>query len=154
ARPRRRIACAGPACRRRRRCGGCARAALRRIKPGVGRGALFASRQHAGVMLAAVVFAPVEVGLCKMRPIKSFFVVALVLPLALWWWAAAPLPQPLTYFSFRALFVQGSGIAAIAAMSLALLLALRPRWLEPHLRGLDKMYRLHKWLGITALVVG
>jgi predicted ferric reductase len=38
-------------------------------------------------------------------------------------------------------------------MSLAMLLALRPRWLEPRLDGLDKVYRLHKWLGITALVV-
>ena len=27
-------------------------------------------------------------------------------------------------------------------------------WLERHLDGLDKMYRLHKWLGIGALVVG
>ena len=33
-----------------------------------------------------------------------------------------------------------------------MLLAIRPTWLEPHLYGLDKMYRLHKWLGITALV--
>ena len=32
------------------------------------------------------------------------------------------------------------------------MLAARPVWLEPALGGLDKMYRLHKWLGITALV--
>ncbi|MCZ7560565.1 MAG: ferric reductase-like transmembrane domain-containing protein [Burkholderiaceae bacterium] len=32
-------------------------------------------------------------------------------------------------------------------------LALRPKWLELHLDGLDKMYRLHKWLGVTALAV-
>ncbi|GGB54963.1 ferric reductase [Tistrella bauzanensis] len=40
----------------------------------------------------------------------------------------------------------------MAAMSLAMLLALRPRWPERWLGGLDKMYRLHKWLGIAALV--
>jgi predicted ferric reductase len=39
-----------------------------------------------------------------------------------------------------------------ACLPACLLLAVRPKWLEPHLRGLDKMYRLHKWLGITALV--
>lgn len=62
------------------------------------------------------------------------------------------LPQPFTYFSFRAAFIQLTGILAIGTMSACPLLAVRPKWLEPHLRGLDKMYRLHKWLGITALV--
>jgi predicted ferric reductase len=38
-------------------------------------------------------------------------------------------------------------------MSVALLLALRPVLLEPWLGGLDKMYRLHKWLGIAALAL-
>src|SRR5690554_6795866 len=38
-------------------------------------------------------------------------------------------------------------------MSLAMLLALRQRWLEVWLDGLDKMYRLHKWLGIGALLL-
>ena len=34
-----------------------------------------------------------------------------------------------------------------------MILALRPVRLEPLLDGLDKTYRLHKWLGITGLVV-
>lgn len=50
--------------------------------------------------------------------------------------------------------VQLSGILAIGCMSVAMILALRPRWPESWLGGLDKMYRLHKWFGITALVVG
>lgn len=45
------------------------------------------------------------------------------------------------------------GAASIAAMSLALLLSIRPRWLEPLFGGLDRMYGAHKWLGITALVL-
>jgi predicted ferric reductase len=48
--------------------------------------------------------------------------------------------------------IQFTGVIATGAMSVAMLLAIRPTWLEPHLYGLDKMYRLHKWLGITALV--
>lgn len=33
-----------------------------------------------------------------------------------------------------------------------MILAIRPVFFEPYLGGLDKMYRLHKWLGITGLV--
>ena len=56
-------------------------------------------------------------------------------------------------FPARSLLAQLTGVLAIGCMSLAMLLALRPRWLEAWLDGLDKMYRLHKWLGISALVV-
>lgn len=45
------------------------------------------------------------------------------------------------------------GAAAIVAMSLALILAARPRLLEPLFGGLDRMYVVHKWLGITALAL-
>ena len=85
--------------------------------------------------------------------VKQAFIAALVLLTGLWLLAEPQLPQPLTYFGFRAVFMQYSGVIAIGVMSLSMLLALRPVWLEPHLDGLDKMYRLHKWLGITALVV-
>jgi predicted ferric reductase len=43
------------------------------------------------------------------------------------------------------------GAAGFVAMALALILAARPRALEPLFGGLDRMYRAHKWLGITAL---
>jgi len=58
-----------------------------------------------------------------------------------------------TFFAFRDVFMQYSGVLAIGVMSVSMLLALRPVALESQLGGLDKMYRLHKWLGITALVV-
>ncbi|SDH85215.1 ferredoxin reductase family protein [Pseudomonas panipatensis] len=77
---------------------------------------------------------------------------ALLIGLSLLWALAdSVLPQPLSYFALRTLQVQYTGILAIAAMSVALLLAVRPRRIEPLLGGLDKMYRLHKWLGISAL---
>ena len=84
--------------------------------------------------------------------IKVFLLAGIVLLAALWLFADTLVPQPFTYFNFRDAFVQFTGVLAIGCMSLALLLALRPRWLEPHLDGLDKMYRLHKWLGISVLV--
>tara|TARA_R110001583_G_scaffold130834_1_gene282565 strand:+ start:67843 stop:69180 length:1338 start_codon:yes stop_codon:yes gene_type:complete len=87
-----------------------------------------------------------------MKSIKYTLLLALLLPTALWLFADSLLPEPLTYFSFRSVFVQYSGVMAIALMSVAILLALRPTFIEPYLKGLDKMYRLHKWLGISALV--
>ena len=57
------------------------------------------------------------------------------------------------YFALRTVWVQYSGVLAMAMMSVAMVLAARPVWLEPHLDGLDKMYRLHKWLGISGLVI-
>lgn len=45
-----------------------------------------------------------------------------------------------------------SGYLAINFMSLTLLLATRPAWLETPLGGLDSIYQLHKWIGLLAVV--
>ena len=45
------------------------------------------------------------------------------------------------------------GAASIAALSLTLILSTRSRLLEPFFGGLDRMYGVHKWLGITALAL-
>ncbi|WP_205600039.1 ferric reductase-like transmembrane domain-containing protein, partial [Arhodomonas sp. KWT] len=71
----------------------------------------------------------------------------------LWLLADTLLPEPLNYFSFRHAFVQYTGVLAIGTMSLAMVLATRPARAERRLNGLDKMYRLHRWLGIAALTV-
>jgi predicted ferric reductase len=57
------------------------------------------------------------------------------------------------FVGFRNLMVQYSGFLAFGMMSLILFLSIRPVWLTRRLGGLDKAYRLHKWLGITVLVV-
>lgn len=44
-----------------------------------------------------------------------------------------------------------SGYLAIALMSLAMLLATRPAWLEAPLGGMDRVYRTHKWAGILGV---
>ncbi|MDY7577292.1 ferric reductase-like transmembrane domain-containing protein [Herbaspirillum sp. RTI4] len=80
-----------------------------------------------------------------------FFLLALS---GLWLLADTLMPTPFTYFTFRKVLVQFTGVIAIGAMSVAMMLAIRPKWLERHLDGLDKMYRLHKWLGMTALIAG
>lgn len=71
---------------------------------------------------------------------------------ALWLFAYLPLTEDLSVIVIRNLLAQYSGVIGIGAMSVAMILAVRPVWLEPKLGGLDKSYRLHKWLGISGLV--
>lgn len=61
-------------------------------------------------------------------------------------------PQGWGWFAWRGPVVQYTGALAIVGMAAAMLLAMRSRWLEARLDGLDKMYRLHKWIGIGVLV--
>jgi predicted ferric reductase len=70
---------------------------------------------------------------------------------ALWWRADLWVEIPSDFASWRSSLINLTGALGIAAMSVALILAVRPARLEPFFGGLDKMYRLHRWLGITAL---
>ena len=86
------------------------------------------------------------------RIVVSMVLVPLSL-LALWLASMPFLGLPFEVFALRKPFLQGTGTLAIGLMSVALVLATRPVFFEPWLGGLDKMYRLHKWLGVTALVL-
>ncbi len=89
-----------------------------------------------------------------MKRITIVFWTALALLAALWLAADPGALQASGFFGLRGSMVQLSGLLAMACMSLAMILALRPRWPERWVGGLDKMYRLHKWLGIGGLVLG
>lgn len=89
-----------------------------------------------------------------MRRLKWVLWSSLLLLALLWLLTEPGLRETQSFFGWRNLLVQLSGILAMGCMSLAMLLALRPQWLESWLDGLDKMYRLHKWLGVAALVTG
>lgn len=56
-------------------------------------------------------------------------------------------------FSTETAFGIAFGSAAVVAMSQTLILSARPKVFEPLFGGLDRMYRVHKWLGISALVL-
>ena len=60
-----------------------------------------------------------------------------------------------TYAPYGAQVTLGMALGAtsIAAMSLALILSARPRFIESFFGGLDRMYGVHKWLGIAALAL-
>ncbi|MCW8842285.1 MAG: ferric reductase-like transmembrane domain-containing protein [Rhodobacteraceae bacterium] len=78
---------------------------------------------------------------------------SLLAGLSLMWFAAnLPLPETLSILTVRKLLLQYSGVLGIGAMSVAMMLATRSPLVDRWLSGLDKSYRLHKWLGIAALV--
>ena len=70
------------------------------------------------------------------------------------WWLSLPGDAMSQGFLFwRNQGVQLSGVLAIVLLSALLWLASRPRWLEQHLGGLDHLYQLHKWSGISCGLV-
>ena len=86
-----------------------------------------------------------------MKNIKLTFWILMILLTGVWLLVGSFPPETISFFSLRDGLVQYTGIMAIGAMSVAMILAARPRPVEAPLHGLDKMYRLHKWLGIGGL---
>ncbi len=88
-----------------------------------------------------------------MKRAKIVFWATLALIVVLWLAIDPGALRPSGFFALRGSMVQLTGLLAMTCMSLATILALRPRWPERWIDGLDKMYRLHKWLGIGGLVL-
>lgn len=87
-----------------------------------------------------------------MKTLLTVFLATIALA---WGWdifyvAAAPQGALPWLLRQQALFL--SGLWSICLMSLVMVLATRPGWLEKPLGGMDRMYRLHKWAGILAIV--
>jgi len=87
-----------------------------------------------------------------MKNIKlSYFIILISLTL-LWLIADPSVWSTSKFFPLRKSLINYTGIMAISVMSIGMMLAIRPRIIEPLFGGLDKTYRLHKWLGITGLI--
>src|SRR5690606_34319679 len=87
------------------------------------------------------------------RHFLSTFIAALT---AIWAWDALVM-HPMTgdwpwLVQRHALYL--TGIWSIGLMSLVMVLATRPVWLEGPLGGMDKIYQAHKWAGILAVLFG
>lgn len=54
-------------------------------------------------------------------------------------------------WSFREHALTLTGLLSFALMSLAMVLATRPVWLERPFGGMDRIYRTHKWAGILSV---
>jgi predicted ferric reductase len=84
----------------------------------------------------------------------AFAFTGILLTLFALWLGSAPFAGlAVDVWPWREALIQGTGTLGIGVMSVALVLATRPVIFEPALGGLDKMYRLHKWLGIAGLVL-
>ncbi|MBO1012608.1 ferric reductase-like transmembrane domain-containing protein [Achromobacter sp. SD115] len=82
---------------------------------------------------------------------RRILAAVLLISLLAWagaWWAQPP--AELNVWTARDQLILLTGLGAYAVMTLIMLLAVRPMWLETRMGGLDKMYRLHKWSGILA----
>lgn len=88
-----------------------------------------------------------------MKHIQRIYLGLIVTVTLLWLWADSAWLGSSNYFVWRSAFTNWTGVLGMAVMSVGMVLAVRPIRLEPHLGGLDKMYRLHKWLGISGLVL-
>ncbi len=80
---------------------------------------------------------------------QPLFFLALI-PLGLWGIFALPeiLATNPGFWDIRRALIILSGILALWWMSAGIVLAARPAWLEKRFGGLDKLYRLHKYIGI------
>lgn len=88
-----------------------------------------------------------------MKRIKLTSIAILAFVSLLWLMADNILSVGSEFFALRNSLINYTGIITMVAMSIAMILVVRSSWIESFLDGLDKSYRLHKWMGITALVV-
>ncbi len=87
-----------------------------------------------------------------MKPIKLTLWGLLAVLTLLWITQPGAIPRDWNFFGLRHVLTDYTGIVAMGAMSVIMIIATKAQWFENWLDGLDKSYRLHKWLGITALV--
>ncbi len=97
-----------------------------------------------GIIVNSALVRSFRRGIGRLGPFTAAILCALAVPAALS--TVAP------FGSLNALSV-AAGSAALVAMSLCLILATRLSVLEPLFGGLDRMYRAHKWLGLSALAL-
>ncbi len=85
---------------------------------------------------------------------KTLILSLLSLVTLAWGWAVVTSVAPAgasTLWLARQQALHLSGLLSVAMMSLVMFLATRPVWLETPLGGMDRIYRTHKWAGITAV---
>ncbi|MFM2666102.1 ferredoxin reductase family protein [Vibrio mediterranei] len=82
-------------------------------------------------------------------------VLALILAIIFIWLQAEPsLIANETFMQWRSALIQITGIVSVLLLTLVMLLSLRLPLIENFTRGLDKSYRLHKWVAIYAVIIG
>ena len=87
-----------------------------------------------------------------MKRIKIAFIAILLLATLAFIATLSPSERTFDLWALRKSLVYFTGFVAFGLMTAGVVLATRSRVIEAWLNGLDKHYRLHKWLGIAAAV--
>lgn len=88
-----------------------------------------------------------------MKHLKLSQILFSTIAICLIFWAIIAIPsisEKPAFWDAKRNFTHLSGILCIVCMSLVVLLAWKKRWFEQKLGGLDKVYFMHKWLGVAA----
>ena len=86
----------------------------------------------------------------SMKRIKWIFLFLMVLGTALFWISLTDVERTPAPWALRKSVLYYTGVMSFVAMTIGVILAMRLRTVEEWVGGLDKHYRLHKWLGIAA----
>lgn len=80
---------------------------------------------------------------------------AVIVTMSAFWFVMEPqLFTSNNVFEWRSAMIQYSGILSLMLMSITMILAMRLPVVENWLNGMDKAYRVHKWLGIGGIALG
>lgn len=88
-----------------------------------------------------------------MKLISYALIAILSTSFLLWLGADQTIFNSSNFWILRKSIIYGSGIIAIIVMSFCILFSIRQFFSDSFLGGLDKRYKLHKWLGISGFVV-
>ncbi len=80
---------------------------------------------------------------------------AMIATMSAFWFAMEPqLFTSNNVFEWRSAMIQYSGILSLMLMSITMILAMRLPVVENWFNGMDKAYRVHKWIGIGGVALG
>ena len=85
-----------------------------------------------------------------MKRITWIFFALLATSTFIYWMSLTDIERTIEPWALRKSLLYYTGIMSFVAMTVGVILAMRLRIIETWVGGLDKHYRLHKWLGITA----
>ncbi|WP_041853165.1 ferredoxin reductase family protein [Vibrio antiquarius] len=89
-----------------------------------------------------------------MKTVRNFVWMIIAAVSVLWWMSEPQLLSSTQFFQWRSALIQYSGVLSLALMSIAMVLALRLPVIEQWVHGMDKAYRVHKWLSIAGVSLG
>lgn len=87
-----------------------------------------------------------------MNRIRFVWLVLFGLLSGAYWLSLNPIETTPALWALRKSLLYYSGVLAIGMMSIGMVLAMRLQSIESLLGGLDKHYRLHKWVGVSGVV--